>query len=154
MNEALLIVSGILNIGLVIVFVLNRKKKSLDVEPEPEPRVVDYREDKKLGVSSQKRLHYSQRQNVGKTISSTKHKHLQPGNIQSIQEMINKTTHDVKNFEHKFFGTVLMIDGRVIIDSLPRKLHTFEVVDGQCYIDGREVKVHPDEVLKLARTIE
>ena len=68
--------------------------------------------------------------------------------------MINKTTHDVKNFEHKFFGTVLMIDGRVIIDSLPRKLHTFEVVDGQCYIDGREVKVHPDEVLKLARTIE
>jgi hypothetical protein len=116
-------------------------------------RVVEYKEERPRQTTTQ-RVSYQKRVNAGKLADETKRKNLQPGNIKVINEMINKTIHDVKNFEHKFFGTVLAIDGRVVIDGLPKRLHSFEVIDGVCYIDGSVVKIHPDEILKLARSIE
>lgn len=132
------------------------KKKKLDVEPEKAKdeqfRVVEYKEPTK--TVKRQAIRANQRVHAGKTLDHTKHKNLQPGNIKVIQEVINKTVHDVKNFEHKFFGTVLEIEGKVLIDSMPKKLHLFEVVDGVCYIDGKEIKLHPDDLLKLARSVE
>lgn len=132
---------------------MNRKMESLDVEPE-KPKPEAYRVvERKDTVRTIKRS-YDERTHAGKTFDSTKHRNLQPGNIKTIQEVINKAIHDVKNFEHKFFGTVLEVEGKILIDSMPRKLHQFEVVDGVCYIDGNIIKLHPDDLLKLARSIE
>lgn len=153
------IVSGIaigLGSAFVAVKAMNKKAEKLDVEPEkqkPEQFRVVERKDTVKVIKKQK-FSYEKRVNAGKTYDHTKHKSLQPGNIKTIQEVINKTVHDVKNFEHKFFGTVLECEGKILIDSMPKKLHQFEVVDGVCYIDGREIKLHPDDLVKLARSVE
>jgi len=144
-------------IAAVIGTAVIKRKKSLDVEPalkkDQQLRVVE-RKDEPAKQKTSQRASYGKRESAGKLMDDTKRKNLQPGNIKTIAEVINKTIHDVQNFEHKFFGTVLMVEGRILIDSLPKKLHSFEVLDGVCYCDGQVVKIHPDEILRLARSIE
>jgi hypothetical protein len=129
------------------------KAKSLDVEPA-QPKAEQLRVVERKQEPQRRANRNSNYNRSPKLIDETKRKNLQPGNIKTIKEVINKSVHDVQNFEHKFFGTVLEVEGRVLIDSLPKKLHSFEVLDGVCYIDGSVVKIHPDEILKLARSIE
>jgi len=144
--------------GLGALKLAQMAKSRFYVEPKAEEpqqlRVVERKKESKHREEARQRFSYSKRENAGKSLDDTKRKTLQPGNIHTIKEVVNKTVHDVKNFEHKFFGTILQVENKILIDSLPKKLHIFEVVDGVCYVDGVVVKLHPDDVLKLARSLE
>lgn len=159
-NKYLLIgtlIFGVIGIFGTVRFVYCLIKQRFDVEPsaiKPEPIRVVERKKEIQRPNESRRVSYAKRENTGKVLDHTKHRNLQPGNIKTIQEVINKTIHNVDNFEHKFFGTVLEVEGRALIDSLPKKLHSFEVLDGVCYIDGQVVKIHPDDIVRLARSIE
>lgn len=113
-------------------------------------QVVEFKPDLKKHVN--RHLSYKN-SNQGKVMDHTKMKNLQPGNIKRVKEVVEAYKPSLTDFDYKFFGTVLEIEGRVLVHSLPKKMHTLEVTGGCCYIDGQQVQIHPDEVLKIARSV-
>jgi hypothetical protein len=60
------------------------------------------------------------------------------------QATVNKPA--IRNFEGKFTGSALKIDGQVLHGGLAMKEHHFEFCDGGFYIDGVSVSLNPDQL--------
>lgn len=145
--------------AIVVFLLLQWRHKRFNVElhrlkHEEFQRLAKEKAIKKITPSSSQRASYQKRAEPSLMQDPTKRKSLQPGNILTTKEIKTKTLADIKNFDHKFFGTVLELEGRTLVDSLPKKLHLLECVDGVTYIDGQQVNIHPDDMLKLVRSIE
>lgn len=145
--------------ALVVFVIFKIYYRRLNVElhrlkHEAFQRLAKEKATAKITPSSSQRVSYQKRKEPTLMQDPTKRKSLQPGNILNTKEVKTKTMADVKNFDHKFFGTVLELDGRTLVDSLPKKLHLLECVDGITYIDGQQVNIHPDDMLRLVRSIE
>lgn len=94
-------------------------------------------------------------------IDRMKRRNIQPGNAGivpvgtlrdesgAVKELVSK-----ENFHHQFFGTQLELGGRVLINGLPRRLHTLEILDGITYIDGRQIQMHPNDAYALIKQIK
>lgn len=57
-------------------------------------------------------------------------------------------------FAHKFYGSQLMIGDRIVVGSLPKKLHTLEITDqDQVFIDGVPQLLHVSDIEDLKRVV-
>jgi len=83
-----------------------------------------------------------------------RNKPLQPGNVVEDgffkEEALKK-----KPFEHKFFGTQLVVDDIVVIRQLNNHLHHMEITaHGQLYIDKQPYPVNPTDLMKIKKELE
>ena len=140
-------VIGILLGAALVFFVL---RFYIEKQKQEQIQVVDH----KVGVKRVKSRSSYTRDHGGKLADETKRNSLQPGNSKHVRAEKAKELKDIKNFEHKFFGTVLEVENRILIRGLQKRLHTFEIVDGVSYCDGHPVTIHPDEILRLVRSAE
>ena len=69
------------------------------------------------------------------------------------KEIVRPTPNLDKPFEHKFFGSQLLVGKRMIIGNLPRKLHTLEIIGKQLLIDTVPHPINEGELENLKRII-
>jgi uncharacterized protein YoxC len=56
-------------------------------------------------------------------------------------------------FEHKFFGTMLLVNGDVLIYGLDNHLHHMEIVDNSCYIDKKPWPVNAGDLERIKAAV-
>jgi len=54
-----------------------------------------------------------------------------------------------RNFEHKFFGSQLTVEGTKLIGGLSRGKHTMEIVGNQMFIDNDQVKINEGDLERI-----
>ena len=57
-------------------------------------------------------------------------------------------------FEHKFYGTQLMVNGARIVSGLSNGLHLLEIVQEQMYVDGKIYPTNAGDLEKIQKIIE
>ena len=109
------------------------------------------------------KIHPDPKLRTDKGIDKMKRLNLQPGNHgrvpvtfitdQETGESREFLANANQNLVHRFFGTVLELHGKVLINGLTRRVHQLEIVDGLIYVDGKEYNFHPNDVDNLIKEL-
>lgn len=82
------------------------------------------------------------------TVDETKQRTLQPrGDDQSLVETDPQRG---KSFNHKFYGSALIVGSRTLMSGLSVGLHTLEITAGnQVFVDNNPYSVNPTDLVKI-----
>lgn len=76
-------------------------------------------------------------------------KQLQPGVERTEGQVLLEKELESKSFEHRFFGSQLIVQNVVVAKNLDRRLHQMEIMGNKVYIDGNPYAVNPTDLMKI-----